>query len=242
MRKAGLAFLLCALLLTGCRQAPTVETETPSPTPTATPSPEPTMDLPVLEPWQEAYRDILLYPEEHEELYAVADPDDDSLWIYEWKIEEGAPYLFSICDLDEDDVPELLLGYEKREYNDLPRLLLNILYWNGETGTVEDMDGPRTYGLMDTLWFYENGYLGTQNAVSSLYTVYWKLEDSPGHYWSCFERGGPDYIEDSDKEVVLAPQEFYAMLGERMDTPTWQEISKEAVEETFLLLNGEGTP
>lgn len=206
--------------------------------------------LPSPTSWQAAYRDILLYPGKSEELYALSEEDMD--WLREVWGEQNKAYVFSLCDLDGDDVPELLLGYGKREYSDLPPLLLNILRWNQETEAVEDLDGPRTYGLIDTLDFFENGYFSTMNGVSSLYTIFWKLEDDiPNHYWSGFQRPWMAGEEPRPEDIVFEDSQtgegwswdmFCSLTGARTIQPTFQELTEENIQAAFWPSDGEEIP
>ena len=95
-------FMLTSILLflAGCQGI----TDSPEPTPVQTP-------VLTLEPWQAAYRNILLHPENYEEFYAVAEhiPSEHSDRLNNIE-EEGLPYCFSLSDLDRDGTPELLLG------------------------------------------------------------------------------------------------------------------------------------
>ncbi|MBP3520526.1 MAG: hypothetical protein J6J87_04180 [Oscillospiraceae bacterium] len=201
-----------------------------------------------MEPWQAAYWDILMNPEEHEDVYTLS--EEDISWLCEnYGIGQNDVYSFSLCDLDGDNVPELLLGYGKRgEYSSFPRLLLNILRWNEETGTVEDLTGPRTYGLKDTLWFFENGYFGTMHGVSNLYTVFWKLEDTPGHYWDGFLRpwmAGEEpkrediFFEDSQTGEIWSEDAFDALIGARTAEAVFQKLTSENIRQAFFPAEGE---
>lgn len=210
---------------------------------------QPILDYaPPLEPWQAAYWDILMNPEEHEDVYTLS--EEDISWLCEnYGIGQNDVYSFSLCDLDGDNVPELLLGYGKGgEYSSFPRLLLNILRWNEETGTVEDLTGPRTYGLKDTLWFFENGYFGTMHGVSNLYTVFWKLEDTPGHYWDGFLRpwmAGEEpkrediFFEDSQTGEIWSEDAFDALIGARTAEAVFQKLTPENIRQAFFPAEGE---
>lgn len=195
----------------------------------------------LLAPWQAAYRDVLLHPEEYEEFYTVAEhiPSDQ----YErreipTKIEH---YCFAVCDVNGDGTQELLLKGD--------HLFLNILRYHEETGTVEDMDGPRTYPLMDTLFFYDTGYFGTINGAGGLYTEYWHLEEEdPDRYWYGYQRPyDSDYDGPRTTEIIsfyssdgeeFTLREYYERMGESGVSPSWQEITEDAVLQTLLAADG----
>lgn len=243
-------FMLTSILLflTGCQGIAEMElvnimlTDSPESTPVQTP-------VLTLEPWQAAYRDILLHPEEYEEFYAVAQhiPSDQSKLVTYYQGITPHTYAFAICDINADGTAELLLQGTS------PRVLLNILHYNAETGTVEDMDGPRTYPLMDGLYIYENGYLWTQNGAGGLYTECWRLEDEdPEHYWYGFERpwdasyDGPRSTDDihfrDSNGGELGYWEFYALLGEPVSHIEWLEATPDNIEKAFLPNTGEEEP
>ena len=189
-----------------------------------------------LEPWQEAYRDILLHPENYEDFYAVAEhiPSDYAHDI-EWVIKDNDPYYFAVCDVNGDGVSELLLGIGMQYW--APQVLLNILRYNEETGLVEDIDGPRTYPLMDNLFFCDTGYFGTLNGIGGLYTEFWHLEEeNPDHYWYGYERAytadydGPigDSFWSTDGEGYTL-QEYYDLLGDTGPALKWQEVKETTV-------------
>lgn len=180
-----------------------------------------------MEPWQAAYWDILMHPAAYKEFYVLENENTEVTKLY----------CFSLYDLDRDGIPELLLGDTIREYSDYPYTLLNILRWTEEDGTVKDMDGPRTYGLIDIVWFYENGYIGTANCAGDLYANYWKIEDDPDHYWYGYLRGG-SRLFDADGTAVNG-SEFFDMLGEEMDVPVWLELTPENIHRAFFPAEGE---
>lgn len=180
-----------------------------------------------LEPWQAAYWDILMCPAAYKEFYVLENENTEVTKLY----------CFSLYDLDRDGIPELLLGDTIREYSDYPYTLLNILRWDEEAGTVKDMDGPRTYGLIDIVWFYENGYIGTANCAGDLYANYWKIEDDPDHYWYGYLRGG-SRLFDADGTAVNG-SEFFDMLGEEMDAPVWLELTPKNIRQAFFPAEGE---
>lgn len=251
--------LAVLILLAGCqpiadeRQNNIMSTETPAPTLEVTPTPDPTLEPMILTPWQEAYRDILLHPEEYEEFYAVAE-HIPSYYSERPKgaVEDGDPYYFALSDLDRDGIPELLLGLGII-YRD-PRVLLNILCWNEETDTVDDMDGPRTYPLMDWLFVYDTGYFGTENGAGGLYIEFWHLEDEdPDHYWYGYERSAHfndkgeleswmefPFADTNGEQLTL--QEYYALLGESSVDVDWQELTEENIQKAFLPVTGEEEP
>ena len=207
--------------------------------------------IPPLEPWQEAYRDILLHPEEYEEFYAVAEhiPSGDSKKVTYYQEDTASrTYAFAICDVNADGVAELLLQGAS------PRVLLNILHWNEETGAVEDLDGPRTYPVMDTLAFFDTGYFSTMNGAGGLYTEFWHLEDEdPEHYWYGYERSAHfndkgeleswmefPFADTNGEQFTL--REYYELLGETGPTVQWQEATPENIQRAFLPNAGEEEP
>lgn len=202
-----------------------------------------------LEPWQESYMAIILHPEEHKEFYAVAEhvPSDSGRSV-ERIMNEDEPYYFAVWDVNEDGMPELLLGYG--QHYGSPRVLLNILQYNEETGQIEDLDGIRTYPLMDSLHFYSNGFFDTHNSAGGLYTECWRLDDEePDHYWYGYERSAqfngdgelisveesPFYSSDGEKYTL---QEYYELRGERIIDPFWQENTKERALAALLIVTG----
>lgn len=199
-----------------------------------------------LEPWQEAYRDILLRPEEYEEFYAVAEHIPTAPYKREYiSTWDTGPYRFAVCDVNGDGVQELLL----RDNG----LLLNILRYNETTGMAEDMDGPRTYPLKDTLFFYDTGYFGTINGAGGLYTEYWRLEEEdPDRYWYGYQRPyDSDYDGPRTTEIIsfyssdgeeFTLREYYERMGESGVTPSWQEITEGAVLRALLAADGKETP
>lgn len=249
-------FMLTSILLflAGCQGMAEMEpvnimlTDSPEPTPVQTP-------VLTLEPWRAAYCNILLHPENYEEFYAVAEhiPSEHSDRLNNIE-EEGLPYCFSLSDLDRDGAPELLLGLGIKYH--APHVLLNILRYNEETNLAEDMDGPRTYPLMDTLGFSDTGYFTTVNGIGGLYTEFWHLEDDdPDHYWYGWERSA-EFNEDgelvsrmeypfmsSDGEKKFTLQEYYDLLGDSEGPVVlWREATEENIHQAFLPTAGEEEP
>lgn len=197
-----------------------------------------------LTPWQAAYWDILANPGKHEEFYAVAEHIPSDPFISRNVPTEIESYRFAICDVNSDEVQELLLWGD--------HFLLNILRYNEETGAVEDIDGPRAYPLMDTLGFFDTGYFSTTNGAGGLYTEFWHLEDpDPEHYWYGWERTGQFNEEgelisveefpfrSSDGKEKFTLREYYALLGESGSGVKWLELTPKNIRQAFFPAEGE---
>lgn len=182
---------------------------------------------------QSVYTDILLHPEAYEEYYAVSEniPSDGDIG-FDIDIDGSEPYAFAVKDINKDGTAELLLGYDLSD-NYTPRVLLNILQYNEETDSIIDVDGKRTYPLMDVLQFYTNGYYATQNWVSDLYTECWYLNDEPDHYWYGWERAG-EFFDSDGGELQLS--EYYSMVGDYDSSFTldWKEVTEENITKVFM--------
>ena len=198
-----------------------------------------------LTPWQVAYWDILTNPGKYEGFYAVAEhiPSDNADNV-SWYLED--PYTFAVEDINGDGIPELLLGLGIRYRS--PQVLLNILRYNEKTGAVEDIDGPRTYPLMDNLWFSDTGCFSSINGAGGLYTEFWHLEDpDPEHYWYGYERTGQFNEEgelisveefpfrSSDGKEKFTLREYYDLLGESGIGVEWIELTEENIRQVFLV-------
>lgn len=187
-----------------------------------------TKDLPKAMKIQSVYIDILLHPEAYEEYYAVSEhiPSDVEIGL-DIDIDGTSPYSFAVQDINKDGTEELLLGYDLSD-SYTPKVLLNILQYNEETDSIIDIDGNRTYPIMDVLQFYSSGYYSTQNWASDLYTECWYLDDEPDHYWYGWERAGEFFDSDGGK---LQLSEYYAMVGD-YDTSIsldWKEVTEENI-------------
>lgn len=181
---------------------------------------------------QKIYTDILLNPESYAEYYAITEqiPSDSK-----WKLElaDGTePYCFALQDFNQDGREELLLGYGIRM--GIPQILLNFLQYDAENHRVTDLDGERTYPLMDSLVFYENGYFTTQNEVSDLYTECWNLNDNPEHYLYGWERSAKFYDESGQ---MINADDYYKMIGENVLTVEWKERTEENIIEQIFHKN-----
>lgn len=180
-------------------------------------------------PLERAYAEILLEPGKYGAYYAVEEhiPSDIGAERMEWYDDRKQPYTFAVYDVDGDGTAELLLG--DGMYYRSPDVLLNILRYDGAEGEIVDVDGPRTYPLWDTLYFYENGYFASQNGAGGLYLECWRLEDDPDHYWYGWDRTGdfekPRAFYDMDGTEISA-REFDEMLGEPIRGITWHVATK----------------
>lgn len=173
---------------------------------------------------QRVYGKILLYPDKYAQYYAFSThiPSQNA-----WSMDSGhdaGSYCFAVHNICRDGAPALLLGCGLT--NDTPQILINILQYDKKTGGIIDMDGDRTYPLMDNLIFYENGYFSTQNGISDLYMECWRLDDQPGRYRYGWERKNAFYETDGQSAKSWDP----AVLPQ--DTATrlqWYEITQEAI-------------
>lgn len=106
--RIGVALLLCAVLLMGCRRSPAAETEIPPSAPTAAQTPAPAATL---DGWQEAYSQILR-PENRKEREKAREEADGTRSVEEY---------YAVCDMDKDEIPQLLIIYweQGRYYADL---------------------------------------------------------------------------------------------------------------------------
>ncbi len=196
-----------------------------------------------VEPWQEAYLDILLHPEEYEEFYAAAEyiPSNHTWIIEEMAIEDYNRHCFAVCDLNNNQTPELLLGCGMK--NTMPRALLNILTYDEDSGQVKDFDGPRTYPLQDTLFFYDTGYFYSTKGVGNLYTESWRLEEEdPKYYWygwdSIYYDGLYPFASSYGDEYTNA--EYYEMIGDAsLISVEWYDLTPENIQKAFLSTGGE---
>lgn len=185
---------------------------------------------------QKAYSGILLHPERNQEFFAVTNqiPSDN-----QWKLDlaDGTePYCFAVEDVNQDGVEELLLGYGF-QYG-VPQILLNILQYDQDQSRVTDLDGERTYPLMDSLVFYTEGYFSTQNGTSDLYTECWRIEDKPEHYWYGWERAS-EFQDTDGKKIGL--EDYYVMVGESTIEVEWTEVTEENIRKRIFLKNGNST-
>lgn len=163
------------------------------------------------------YGDILRDPELYSEYYAITEniASENS----EIDYDGTKSYCYAIYDINNDGIKELLLGYGK--YFDYPKILLNILQYDKELNRIIDLDGDRTYPLMDNLIFYESGYFSTQSWSDDLYTECWNIKDDENHYWFSSEQGG-DFEDTYGQKLQL--NEYYNMVGDKMIPVEWSEV------------------
>lgn len=172
------------------------------------------------------YREILLHPKKYARYYSLTEhiPSSDNRSIISG-YDGTQPYSYAILDIDGDGVEELLLGYGKEAF--CPWILLNILKYDEEKEKIIDLDGERTYPLMDNLIFHSGGYFSTQNGISDLYTECWNITDNPDHFWYGFERGSGGFLDSDGHSLSLT--DYYTMIGEAAISPIWKEATEKNI-------------